>query len=112
MVAAAVGLTKGAGAAGAAGRIGLRLGLLEVLRLGARDALRKINAPACVARRTLEDLDVRCIECGRVAAKEARGWRAYIVDDPDDEGEELEVAIYCPRCAEREVGPSGQEDVA
>jgi hypothetical protein len=34
----------------------------------------------------------------------AHGWRAFIVDDPD-EPEPTDVVLYCPRCGEREFGP-------
>ncbi len=64
------------------------------------------NAPASTARPTLRGVsEIRCIECGRVAPPHAhaKGWRAYIVDDPD-EPEEMEVAVYCVDCGEREFG--------
>jgi hypothetical protein len=35
-----------------------------------------------------------CIECGRVWDGEERGWQRHRVD--------LETALYCPECAERE----------
>lgn len=40
-----------------------------------------------------------CIECGAEDDRESRGWRAYLLRD------ELEVDLYCPRCAMREFGP-------
>jgi hypothetical protein len=45
---------------------------------------------------------VRCQECGREDdSDDERGWKAYIAD-VDDGGEE--VVVFCPRCAERELG--------
>jgi hypothetical protein len=45
---------------------------------------------------------LKCEECG-CTSESGKGWRAYIVEDPDD-GEEPLVASYCPPCAERELG--------
>ena len=36
----------------------------------------------------------------------ARGWRAQIVDDEEDPEMDAYVFRYCPRCAQREFGPS------
>lgn len=44
-----------------------------------------------------------CVECGRPSSPEARGWRLYHAEDPDEEGEIVLVA-YCPACAVREFG--------
>jgi hypothetical protein len=42
-----------------------------------------------------------CVECPRVSTAGAKGWKAYRVDDPDeDDGPAL--AFYCPDCARRE----------
>ena len=38
-----------------------------------------------------------CVECRQVAKSEASGWRAYLTSDH-------QLAIYCPRCGERESG--------
>lgn len=43
-----------------------------------------------------------CIECGRRADEEARGWQGHLVD-LDDDGDD-EVVFYCPLCATREFG--------
>ena len=43
-----------------------------------------------------------CAECGRCAEAEAQGWRAYLVDADDYEGDE--VLFFCPMCAAREFG--------
>ena len=43
-----------------------------------------------------------CVECGRRADREARGWQGHIVD-ADDDGD-AEVVFFCPRCAAREFG--------
>ena len=44
-----------------------------------------------------------CVECGRPSAPEAKGWRLYRVEDPDEEGEEV-LAAYCRMCAVTELG--------
>ena len=44
-----------------------------------------------------------CVECGRPSAPEAKGWRLYRVEDPDEEGEEI-LAAYCRACAVTELG--------
>jgi hypothetical protein len=43
-----------------------------------------------------------CVECGRRADQEARGWQGHLVD-LDDDGDD-EVVFYCPLCATREFG--------
>ena len=45
---------------------------------------------------------VTCSECGAAAREGAEGWRAFVVGGYD--GEEVEVVVFCPDCAEREVG--------
>jgi len=45
---------------------------------------------------------MRCVEC-ECHTEDARGWRAYLVDDAEDE-EAPSVALYCPECSEREFG--------
>jgi hypothetical protein len=47
---------------------------------------------------------VECSECGRQSTASERGWHAYVVDDPDDDEAPPELVVYCPVCAEREVG--------
>jgi hypothetical protein len=47
---------------------------------------------------------MRCAECKTEAINPARGWRALRIDIPQ-EGDEPDVAFYCPECAEREFGP-------
>jgi hypothetical protein len=42
-----------------------------------------------------------CQECGRPSAAEAKGWRLYRVDVPDEDPEPL-LAAYCASCAARE----------
>jgi hypothetical protein len=44
---------------------------------------------------------VRCVECD-IVADTAAGWKAYL--GGGFEGEPVEVVVYCPVCAEREVG--------
>ena len=40
-----------------------------------------------------------CVECEASSEYFERGWRAYRFDDPS-EG----IVVFCPICAEREVG--------
>ena len=42
-----------------------------------------------------------CEEC-RCVSETARGWLAFIAEDPDD-GEGPLVCTYCPPCADREL---------
>jgi hypothetical protein len=51
------------------------------------------------------EVELRCVECCAPAVGAARGWRAYRVD-LDEEDDEPAIALYCPACAERELGPS------
>jgi hypothetical protein len=46
-----------------------------------------------------------CVECGATADADATGWRAYLVD-LKDEGEPLEVVVFCASCAAVEFGAS------
>jgi hypothetical protein len=46
-----------------------------------------------------------CEECGRVAPDNAKGWRAFLGVDVNEEEEGTRVYIFCPECAEREFGP-------
>jgi hypothetical protein len=49
-------------------------------------------------------IGMRCVECER-ESEDAEGWRAYLVGDPDDDGDEAPaVIVYCRLCAEREFG--------
>jgi hypothetical protein len=45
---------------------------------------------------------MRCLECD-CETEEARGWRGYLIDDPEDD-EAPSVVFYCPECADREFG--------
>ena len=47
---------------------------------------------------------LECVECRNEAGEIAPGWQAYLVSDPDAEGDE-EIVVYCPDCARREFGP-------
>jgi hypothetical protein len=47
---------------------------------------------------------VVCEECRAEADDSALGWRGYLAFDPED-GDQPDVAFYCPRCAAREFGP-------
>jgi len=46
--------------------------------------------------------EVRCIECGELASGPTNGWKAYLAGGFEDEP--VEVVVYCPACAFREVG--------
>jgi hypothetical protein len=48
--------------------------------------------------------EVRCTECDALARGPATSWRAYLAGGFDKEP--VEVIIYCPACALREVGPA------
>jgi DNA-directed RNA polymerase subunit RPC12/RpoP len=45
---------------------------------------------------------VRCVECGEVASGPATGWKAYLAGGFEDDP--LEVVVFCPECAFRELG--------
>jgi hypothetical protein len=44
-----------------------------------------------------------CVECPRVSSASARGWKAYRVDDPEEDTPP-QLGFYCPNCARREFG--------
>ena len=47
---------------------------------------------------------LECVECAQSVDRFERGWRAYLaLMDPEAE-EPVEVAIYCPTCAEFDLG--------
>jgi hypothetical protein len=52
---------------------------------------------------------LRCRECGSESEGLARGWRAYLAPELDDDHGEMEVLMFCPQCAQREFGPFGWE---
>jgi len=55
-------------------------------------------------RRTSGDVRVfGCAECPRVSSVSARGWKAYRVDDPEQDGPP-QLAFNCPDCARQEFG--------
>jgi hypothetical protein len=45
-----------------------------------------------------------CAGCARVSTAEARGWVGFLVDDPDELGEDEEpyVTFLCPACVHGE----------
>jgi hypothetical protein len=46
-----------------------------------------------------EDVHVlACAVCPRVSSVTARGWKAYLMDDPWTDAEPT-LAFYCPACA-------------
>ena len=46
----------------------------------------------------------KCVECGRISGPYWMRWRACRIDLPET-GEEPQIALYCPGCADREFGP-------
>jgi hypothetical protein len=54
------------------------------------------------AAATSVSAEVRCIECGELAWGPPIGWKAYLAGGFEDEP--LEVVIFCPECAFRELG--------
>jgi hypothetical protein len=46
---------------------------------------------------------LECVACARAVAGFERGWLAYLAAMDPDADEPVEVAIYCPACAEFEV---------
>ena len=68
----------------------------RVTRANFRDALGLLMGQTKIA--------LECIECRKEAGEIAPGWQAYLVSDPDIEGDE-EIVVYCPDCARREFGP-------
>jgi hypothetical protein len=55
--------------------------------------------------RMVTPMPLECQECRLLSDEEARGWRMYRADDPDDPFADPLIASYCPDCAEREFGP-------
>jgi hypothetical protein len=49
-----------------------------------------------------------CQECGRPSGPEAKGWRLYRFDEPDED-EEPSLAAHCPVCAYVEFGGSAAD---
>lgn len=52
-----------------------------------------------------------CQECSRPSGPEAKGWRLYRVDVPDEDLEPI-LAAYCPACAAREFGTVSKDRAA
>lgn len=48
-----------------------------------------------------------CAECPRVSSAFATGWKAYRVDDPQED-EAPQLAFYCPECSLGEFGSDGR----
>jgi ribosomal protein S27AE len=45
---------------------------------------------------------LRCVECGAVSDKTARGWCAYLGGGFDEDDDPIEVGVFCPACVQRE----------
>jgi hypothetical protein len=54
-------------------------------------------------RRRYEAGALLCVECATHSDREAWGWRAHRIDDPENRWQP-EIIFYCPACAEREFG--------
>ena len=59
--------------------------------------------PALMDSHTTTTRPLRCTECGLLSHGDSSGWRAYIAFLEED-GEPPEVVVFCPTCAELEVG--------
>jgi hypothetical protein len=46
---------------------------------------------------------LECVACARSIERFERGWRAYLAAMDPAADEPVEVAIYCPACAEFEI---------
>jgi hypothetical protein len=51
--------------------------------------------------------DVCCIECGELASGPATDWKTYLSGGFEDEP--VEVIVFCPECALRELGTLAAE---
>ena len=52
-------------------------------------------------RSTTDDVHVlACAECPRVSTITARGWKAYLTHD-EDEDEQPKLTFVCPACEQR-----------
>jgi hypothetical protein len=73
------------------------LARLDPLAAGIADELRTLIMPSVLTFEPAEAIAVpHCVECGH-AARPGEFWRLFFADLG-------EVAVYCPRCAEREFG--------
>ena len=46
---------------------------------------------------------LRCSDCGTEGQEATRGWHAVYAQVPDEDEQPL-IVVYCPECAERELG--------
>ena len=67
-------------------------------------AARAFNETVIYGGRQPAQQFAQCVECRRVSGPYWMRWRACRSDVPDS-GEEPQIALYCPGCAEREFGP-------
>jgi hypothetical protein len=52
-------------------------------------------------RETEETVHVlACAACPRVSTVTARGWKAFWIEDPEDDEDVLSLTFFCPACAE------------
>lgn len=57
----------------------------------------------------VDPMPLSCVECRITSDEQAKAWRTYLADDPEEpEGEPL-LASYCSTCAAREFGPTPRE---
>ena len=64
-------------------------------------------APAVEAPVAAGAGELRCEECGAVSV-DGGGWRTELAPDYDG-GDELVLAVYCPRCWRDEFGAAADE---
>jgi hypothetical protein len=64
-----------------------------------------VNHAGAEAVPSVQGAELVCLECGQVSHAGAAGWKAYLGDWGDDE----DVGVYCPDCAEREFGDRDAE---
>jgi hypothetical protein len=48
--------------------------------------------------------ELECIECHASCEHFERGWRAYLLPEPDES-----ILVLCPICAEREFGEDEED---
>ncbi|MBD0348616.1 MAG: hypothetical protein ICV59_05640 [Thermoleophilia bacterium] len=76
--------------------------------MGDSSGLNWSNAPRGELASVPPPATLVCAECQTAADERARGWRAFLAFDPDeDEFESL--VIFCPGCAESEFGIPSEE---
>jgi hypothetical protein len=60
-----------------------------------------LKGDACIAH---HHAVLRCEECRREAADFVAGWSAFYVSDPEADGSDKALVVYCSSCLTREFG--------